>query len=97
MTKMVRLLSVLVISAVFVVGFGRQALFAQNTTDPNAAPAGNASGEFDTPSDVISAPNGDIFVADGHGVLQGHQTNDRIKGRDIHHGVGKTRLRARGI
>jgi DNA-binding beta-propeller fold protein YncE len=33
---------------------------------------------FDTPSDVITAPNGDIFVADGHGVMQGHQTNDRI-------------------
>ena len=40
--------------------------------------AGNAPGQFDTPSDVITAPNGDIFVADGHGVLDGHQTNDRI-------------------
>ncbi len=40
--------------------------------------AGAAPGMFDTPSDVITAPNGDIFVADGHGVLQGHQTNDRI-------------------
>jgi NHL repeat len=40
--------------------------------------AGNAPGMFDTPSDVITAPNGDIFVADGHGVMQGHQTNDRI-------------------
>jgi hypothetical protein len=27
---------------------------------------------------VITAPNGDIFIADGHGVMQGHQTNDRI-------------------
>jgi hypothetical protein len=40
--------------------------------------AGNAPGMFDAPSDVITAPNGDIFVADGHGVLEGHQTNDRI-------------------
>jgi DNA-binding beta-propeller fold protein YncE len=40
--------------------------------------AGNAPGMFDTPSDVVTAPSGDIFVADGHGVLQGHQTNDRI-------------------
>lgn len=40
--------------------------------------AGNEPGMFDTPSDVITAPNGDIFVADGHGVMQGHQTNDRI-------------------
>lgn len=40
--------------------------------------AGDAPGMFDTPSDVITASNGDIFVADGHGVQQGHQTNDRI-------------------
>ena len=40
--------------------------------------AGNAPGMFDTPSDVVTAPSGDIFVADGHGVMQGHQTNDRI-------------------
>ena len=25
-----------------------------------------------------TAPNGDIFVADGHGLFEGHQTNDRI-------------------
>jgi sugar lactone lactonase YvrE len=40
--------------------------------------SGNTPGMFDAPSDVITAPNGDIFVADGHGVLEGHQTNDRI-------------------
>ena len=40
--------------------------------------AGDAPGMLDTPSDVITAPNGDIFIADGHGVMQGHQTNDRI-------------------
>jgi sugar lactone lactonase YvrE len=39
---------------------------------------GNAPGQFDTPSDVITAQNGDIFVADGHGILEGHATNDRI-------------------
>ncbi len=43
-----------------------------------AGVAGNAPGMFDTPSDVITTPSGDIFVADGHGVMQGHQTNDRI-------------------
>lgn len=26
----------------------------------------------------MTAPNGDIFVADGHGILQGQATNDRI-------------------
>jgi hypothetical protein len=40
--------------------------------------AGDAPGMFDTPSDVITTSNGDILVADGHGVMQGHQTNDRI-------------------
>jgi streptogramin lyase len=40
--------------------------------------AGDARGMFDTPSDVITAANGDIFVADGHGIMGGHQTNDRI-------------------
>ncbi len=36
--------------------------------------AGNGPGELNTPSDVLVAPNGDIFVADGHG----DNTNDRI-------------------
>lgn len=40
--------------------------------------AGNAPDMLDTPSDVITAPNGDIYVADGHGVMAGHTTNDRI-------------------
>jgi hypothetical protein len=40
--------------------------------------AGDAPDMFDTPSDVITTSNGDILVADGHGVMQGHQTNDRI-------------------
>jgi alcohol dehydrogenase (cytochrome c) len=29
--------------------------------------AGTGEGEFNRPSDVVVAPNGDIFVADGHG------------------------------
>ncbi len=36
--------------------------------------AGDGQGELNGPSDVIVAPNGDIFVADGHG----EKTNDRI-------------------
>jgi streptogramin lyase len=31
--------------------------------------AGDAPAMFDTPSDVITASNGDIFVADGHGIM----------------------------
>jgi sugar lactone lactonase YvrE len=40
--------------------------------------AGDGPDMFDTPSDVITARNGDIFVADGHGIMDGHTTNDRI-------------------
>jgi DNA-binding beta-propeller fold protein YncE len=36
--------------------------------------AGDAPDMFNSPSDVVVAPNGDIFVADGHG----GKTNDRI-------------------
>ena len=36
--------------------------------------AGNGPNQFNAPSDVITAPNGDIFVADGHG----GDTNARI-------------------
>jgi DNA-binding beta-propeller fold protein YncE len=40
--------------------------------------AGNAEDEFNTPSDVFVGPNGDIFVADGHGEINKQITNDRI-------------------
>jgi DNA-binding beta-propeller fold protein YncE len=40
--------------------------------------AGDAPDMFNTPSDVVVAPNGDIYVADGHGILQDKPTNDRI-------------------
>ena len=40
--------------------------------------AGNADDQFNTPSDVYTGPNGDIFVADGHGVQNKEVTNDRI-------------------
>jgi DNA-binding beta-propeller fold protein YncE len=36
--------------------------------------AGNGHDELNGPSDVLVAPNGDIYVADGHG----EKTNDRI-------------------
>jgi 6-bladed beta-propeller len=39
---------------------------------------------FNTSSDVLIAPNGDIFVADGHGILLGQPTNDRIAKFDKH-------------
>jgi hypothetical protein len=36
--------------------------------------AGSGNDELNGPSDVVVAPNGDIFIADGHG----DKTNDRI-------------------
>lgn len=63
--------------------------------------AGNAPGMFDMPSDVITTPDGDIFVADGHGVFEGHQTNDRIvklsKDGTFITNLGETRLGSRRI
>ena len=40
-----------------------------------AGVAGTDAAHFNRPSDVVTAPNGDIFVADGHG---GEDTNARI-------------------
>src|SRR5437899_784287 len=40
--------------------------------------AGDALDMFNTPSDVFTGPNGDIFVADGHGEVNKAVTNDRI-------------------
>jgi DNA-binding beta-propeller fold protein YncE len=60
--------------------------------------AGDGTDEFDSPSDVLVAPNGDIFVADGHGNFPVPNTNDRIvkysrDGKFIetwgHHGSGQ--------
>jgi sugar lactone lactonase YvrE len=61
--------------------------------------AGNGPDEFNSPSDVLVAPNGDIFVADGHGDFPVPKTNDRIvkyskDGKFIktwgHHGSGQS-------
>jgi len=41
-----------------------------------AGVAGSGEGEFIAPNDVAIAPNGDIFVSEGHG---GKQTNNRIQ------------------
>ena len=39
-----------------------------------AGVAGNDRTHFNAPSDIVVAPNGDVFVADGHGV----NTNNRV-------------------
>jgi NHL repeat len=40
--------------------------------------AGDGPDTFNSPSDVLVAPNGDIFVADGHGDYPVPKTNDRM-------------------
>jgi sugar lactone lactonase YvrE len=40
--------------------------------------AGNGEHTFRKPSDVLVAPNGNIFVADGHGSAAGQPVNNRI-------------------
>jgi outer membrane protein assembly factor BamB len=40
--------------------------------------AGDGPDTFNSPSDVLVAPNGDIFVADGHGDYPVPHTNDRM-------------------
>jgi DNA-binding beta-propeller fold protein YncE len=59
--------------------------------------AGKGPDEFNSPSDVVLAPDGDIFVADGHGDFPVKNTNDRMvkfskDGKFIktwgHHGAG---------
>ncbi len=54
--------------------------------------AGNDENHFRSPAGVVTAPNGDIFIADGHG------WNNRIRevreGRQVHQGMGKNRIRA---
>jgi sugar lactone lactonase YvrE len=43
-----------------------------------AGVAGDAPDEFNAPSAVLVAPNGDIFVGDGHGTVNNQYTNARI-------------------
>jgi hypothetical protein len=63
--------------------------------------AGDAPGLFNTPSDVVTAPNGDIFVADGHGILLGQPTqrSDRqtVEGWQVHQGLRQARFRPRRV
>ena len=57
-----------------------------------AGVAGNGPDEFNAPSAVVVAPNGDIFVADGHGGQ--HQCPDREiqQGRQVHQDLGQERV-----
>ena len=61
--------------------------------------AGNAPNHLNEPCDVITMPNGDILVAEGH---SGQNTKPRprhglahlaiLEGREVHQDVGRTRI-----
>ena len=58
-------------------------------------PGGAAAPDyFYQPNDVITAPNGDIFVAEGHGA--GNNRDPEVRqDRQVHQGVGQARNRTR--
>ena len=64
-----------------------------------AGMAGSDPGLLNQPCDVITAPNGDIFVSDGHSGQRDPSASRRCdrtdrevqRGRGIHHGVGQDR------
>ena len=59
--------------------------------------AGNDETHFNAPSDVAVAPNGDIFVADGHGDRHQRPHRQVLQGRQVHQGVGQGRQRPRRV
>ena len=68
-----------------------------------AGVAGGGPTHFNEPSDVVTAPNGDIFVADGHSGQNPKVPPDYVtrivrfsKRRQVHQGVGEARARAPG-
>ena len=67
-----------------------------------AGQRGDDDTHFQSPSDVITAPNGDIFVTDGHAPIapfipgqSGHAGDEVFQGRQVHQAMGQGRRRAR--
>ena len=58
--------------------------------------AGDGQDTFNAPSDVLVAPNGDIFVADGHGGNTNAPHREVHQGRQVHQGLGHARAPAPG-
>ena len=56
-------------------------------TPGEPAPAGT----LHSPSDVAVAPNGDIFVADGHGDNGNNRVVQVLERRQVRHGMGEGR------
>ena len=57
-----------------------------------AGVAGDGPDTFNQPSGVIVAPNGDIFVADGHGGEFQRASREVHPRWEVHQGVGKARV-----
>ena len=54
-----------------------------------AGVAGDGPDTFNAPSAVLVAPNGDIFVGDGHGGNTQRPHREVLEGRQVHQGVGQ--------
>ena len=53
---------------------------------------------FNQPNDVAIAPNGDIFVAEGHTPMMGSRADPEVQqGREVPHEMGKARVGTRRI
>ena len=59
-----------------------------------AGVAGDGPDTFGPPSDILVAPNGDIFVADGHGGQHERPHREVLERRDVHQVVGQEGIRA---
>ena len=55
---------------------------------------GDGPDQFNAPSDVVVADNGDIFVADGHGDDTNNRGREILGRRHVHQELGPDRLRA---
>ena len=56
--------------------------------------AGQRPDHFNSPSDIVVAPNGDLFVADGHNEDGNNRVVKFSKDGHVHQGLGPDRLRA---
>jgi len=61
-----------------------------------AGEAGSGPDHFNSPSDIAIAPNGDIFIADGHND-NGNNRVVKFSKDGVHQGVGQDRLGARRV
>ena len=62
-----------------------------------AGVSGSGPDLFDQPTDVVVAPNGDIFVTDSHRNGKNNRVVQVHEGRQVHQGVGQERIGPRRV